>query len=305
MAATEVVDIAPHGDVLLQCGKQVGKGKILGLRVSSHIMSHGSPVFKALLAPKFKEGTTLATSSTVQVPLPEDHPEYMEVLCKIFHLRNDLGDRFEYIDLEEFAKLCESELRQVRLRSGQNDIMFSEYFGAAMTLRCADAAKRTATAFVYQTTSAAGIAELVRPGGSTLGAKYAMVHQAVCAAHLGISNYIDFFIDEQHNNRGVNGFCDAECTVSTRRVSSLLTQLKEAELWSSTTKGRTLEDLLRSMESLILHEPINMSACKLPGEHCAKALNPLGSEKWVFWEAASRIREMVEAMDFRELVDGS
>ncbi|KAK5680580.1 hypothetical protein LTS10_007513 [Elasticomyces elasticus] len=89
MAATEIIDIAPRGDVTLLCGEQVGDKKIIGLRVSSHILSYGSPVFNSLLAPKFREGTTLATTSSVEIPLPEDDPSHMIVLCNILHMRHD------------------------------------------------------------------------------------------------------------------------------------------------------------------------------------------------------------------------
>lgn len=57
------------------------------IRVCSYLLSPGSPVFKSMLDPHFKEGTTLATSSSVEIPLPEDNFEAMTTLCRILHQR--------------------------------------------------------------------------------------------------------------------------------------------------------------------------------------------------------------------------
>ncbi|KAK5734747.1 hypothetical protein LTR17_008677 [Elasticomyces elasticus] len=109
MAATNTVEIAPDGDVTLSCGEQVGDGNIVSLKVSSHILSYCSPVFRSLLSPRFKEGITLAATSSVEIPLPEDDPGHMTVLCNILHMRHDQSPSSvtNPITLAAFAALCD------------------------------------------------------------------------------------------------------------------------------------------------------------------------------------------------------
>lgn len=57
------------------------------IHVSSHLLSYSSPVFKSMLDPHFKEGMTLATSSSVEIPLPDDDFRAMTTLCRVLHLR--------------------------------------------------------------------------------------------------------------------------------------------------------------------------------------------------------------------------
>ncbi|KAK3668514.1 hypothetical protein LTR22_000808 [Elasticomyces elasticus] len=88
--AVKKVDIASDGDVILICSigdsnKQVSSYR---LRVSAGSLSTGSSVFKAMLGPRFKEGRQLASSVTaIEIPLPDDDPEAMIMLCRALHLQ--------------------------------------------------------------------------------------------------------------------------------------------------------------------------------------------------------------------------
>lgn len=87
--AETTVDIYPHGDVILACGSDYGDGKITTLRVSAAVLGLGSPVFKAMFKPHFKEGTDLfdqLSGVPLLIKLPEDDPLAMEVICTIMHL---------------------------------------------------------------------------------------------------------------------------------------------------------------------------------------------------------------------------
>lgn len=53
-------------------------------------MKRASPVFKSMLSSRFEEGSNLNQHGTVEVPLREDNPEIMVLICKILHHRNDL-----------------------------------------------------------------------------------------------------------------------------------------------------------------------------------------------------------------------
>jgi len=64
-------------------------------------------VFKALLSPRYAEGTTLATESTLQLPLPDDNGKAMAIICQIGHLSNDLPQNLEPSTAVEVAALCD------------------------------------------------------------------------------------------------------------------------------------------------------------------------------------------------------
>lgn len=71
-------------------------------------MSYASPVFKAMLSNRFKEGNQLASASTVEIPLPDDNAEDMQIICNVIHMRHDtvphiLGD----IKTLALAELCD------------------------------------------------------------------------------------------------------------------------------------------------------------------------------------------------------
>ena len=59
--------------------------------MSAAILSNASSVFKAMLKPRFKEGSALAvTTNAVEIPLPDDNARAMTIICQVMHLRNDL-----------------------------------------------------------------------------------------------------------------------------------------------------------------------------------------------------------------------
>ena len=107
MAQPEVADVDPAGDVVFICGDTskpiVGSTVCLAnttttpgntlpacsrVRVSSAIMSYASPVFKAMLNKKFQEGSNLATSSTVEISLPDENPQDMLIICHVLHMHH-------------------------------------------------------------------------------------------------------------------------------------------------------------------------------------------------------------------------
>jgi len=140
-------------------------------------MSYGSPVFKTLLGSRFRGGTALAISSTVEIPLPEDHPILMVVLCNIFHMRNDHVLKLDNISLKGLAQLCDKydcvlvarlvveRYILAALPSAKVDTL-ADYLDVAVTLHCADAVKRIAVVLVHQATTP--ITEIVGPIAAAL-----------------------------------------------------------------------------------------------------------------------------------------
>lgn len=98
--------IAKRGDVLLEPrheGKPVGT-----LLVSSHVLSLASPVFDDMFNGNFSEGQTLSTSSPKKIPLPDDDPEALILLCKITHLQtSQIAKIVPLGQFTDFAILCD------------------------------------------------------------------------------------------------------------------------------------------------------------------------------------------------------
>ncbi|KAK3648013.1 hypothetical protein LTR56_007713 [Elasticomyces elasticus] len=108
MAIPRVVEVDPNGDVFLLCGGEGADNETCSFRVSSQVLRLTSSVVQALLGPCFREGNTLATSATVEIPLPEDKPGDMQILCSILHMRHDQAvSVLSAKTILSFAMLCD------------------------------------------------------------------------------------------------------------------------------------------------------------------------------------------------------
>ena len=76
-------------------------------------MSCASPIFRIMLGSHFKEGTILATSGSMEIPLPEDDIDAMTIICRVLHGWHGAVDKqflcnYDYRrTLPEFLKLCD------------------------------------------------------------------------------------------------------------------------------------------------------------------------------------------------------
>lgn len=85
------------------------------------ILRHASSVFKAMLGPHFKEGNELATSSSVEIPLPDDDPYSMEAICYALHmLYDDAPSKLDALDLISVADHCDKYDIRVATRPAMN-----------------------------------------------------------------------------------------------------------------------------------------------------------------------------------------
>jgi hypothetical protein len=102
----EMVKIDSDGDVLFivsSCDKPTAR-----LLVSSKVLSLASPVFAAMFSPRFKEGSSLNPGCPSEVPLPEDDPEAMTLLCNCLHFRTDhIPRNVDFSLLKALAILCD------------------------------------------------------------------------------------------------------------------------------------------------------------------------------------------------------
>jgi hypothetical protein len=96
--------IDPRGDVTLHCTKE-GQAEVR-LRVSSKVLSVASPVFTACMRPYIRGTPTRGRSYSV--PLPDDDPEAMYILCNVLHFQHQRVPRTPDIPLlQELAILCD------------------------------------------------------------------------------------------------------------------------------------------------------------------------------------------------------
>ena len=119
MAEVEIIDVDPDGEVILICGcdetdhssdpsSDTRSKKTIKICVRAIVLTLNSPVFKALLSPRFKEGSELAANFTAEIPLPDDEGYAMHALCQVLHLRNkSFSDSMPYDELLKIANLAD------------------------------------------------------------------------------------------------------------------------------------------------------------------------------------------------------
>lgn len=101
----EMVKIDSDGDVLFIVSSDKPTARLL---VSSKVLSLASPVFAAMFSPRFKEGSSLNPGCPSEVPLPEDDPEAMTLLCNCLHFRTDhIPRNVDFSLLKALAILCD------------------------------------------------------------------------------------------------------------------------------------------------------------------------------------------------------
>ena len=88
-------DVDPAGDLVLKLGPV---DEPFLIRVSSKVLSLASPVFAAMLSPRFAEGQALEDSkgmvdSTTTIALPDDEPNAMSLICCTLHFQEDAAQR--------------------------------------------------------------------------------------------------------------------------------------------------------------------------------------------------------------------
>ena len=109
-ATPQAIDVDPAGDVVLMVGyKMTGdEDDETWLRVSSKVLSLASPVFAAMVSPKWSDSANKASSSEPQyIALPEDDPSPMEWICQILHFRKDVSTNKNIQFFVNVAQLCD------------------------------------------------------------------------------------------------------------------------------------------------------------------------------------------------------
>jgi hypothetical protein len=99
--------MAKRGDVILQLGKVgVGEG-VRNILVASMVLSLASPVFANMFDGRFSEGQNLSPNSPRIVPLPDDDPESIIIICKICHIQtSNLPVKLTATAFSKLALVC-------------------------------------------------------------------------------------------------------------------------------------------------------------------------------------------------------
>lgn len=104
-------DCDPTGDIVLKLGS---KDEATLIRVHSKVLSLASPVFAAMLSPRFAEGKALeknkrTVDSPTTIDLPDDDPEAMSLICRILHFKEEAARRICYpvLIIRNLADICE------------------------------------------------------------------------------------------------------------------------------------------------------------------------------------------------------
>ena len=129
---THSIDADPDGDLVLK----VGSGdEVTLIRVQSKVLRLASPVFAAMLSPRFAEGQALEDSkaivdSTTTIDLPDDDPTAMSFLCRTLHFKEDAAQRKLYSPgfLMELAMICD-KYNMLRALSPWSHIWMETYHG--------------------------------------------------------------------------------------------------------------------------------------------------------------------------------
>lgn len=97
-------NIDRRGDVILKVGPLGAKRSF---RVSSSVLSLGSPVFAAMLSSAFIEGNVPTDGSERTISLQEDNPGAVDTLLNILHLQSQNVTIWKFSSLEQLALLCD------------------------------------------------------------------------------------------------------------------------------------------------------------------------------------------------------
>ena len=77
------------------------------LKVSSKIMSHASPVFKAMFHPRFTGRAEFSSKDLLELSMPDDDCEAMVWMCFALHLQDLPEGRMPLVLLKKLAILCD------------------------------------------------------------------------------------------------------------------------------------------------------------------------------------------------------
>ncbi|KAK5692453.1 hypothetical protein LTR97_010762 [Elasticomyces elasticus] len=308
MTASDVIEIDPDGNVTLVCGGEATSNEVSKLRVSSTVLGLGSPVFNSLLAPRFAEGLELAKASHVEIPFPEDSPTDMAIVCSAMHLRHDRVPQVLTPDrVLSIAVLCDKygctlairPCSEVWVMSGLNSstpVDLGKFLTAAAILRNQDLVCRVCIQLLLK--AKGSISTTVESSQFKPEYLCAKLDEHLAKLKRKLATSVEYEISKQVKPYNTHGDCPNNCTVRSKRVTSLLGQFGSTRLWPVTTSFEgELETSLKSMEAIKTHEPIDIDECQR-GYKCEEHQNTMRDCGSALEKTASAVRAMVKGLDF-------
>ncbi|KAK5734976.1 hypothetical protein LTR17_008465 [Elasticomyces elasticus] len=324
MATAQVVEINPGGNVVLICGDKADPNESYAhlvssdeftdtqrrsprIRVSSTALSLGSPVFKALLAPRFAEGCQLAHSSTVEIPLPDDDFDDMALVCSILHHRNDrVPQELDADGVLRCAELSDKYGRALAVRSAVEAWILSDvqstsitdlgkHLVAAATVKNQKLLRSLSKQLLLRADTA--IHAIVPDGPFKPNSLCTELDRCLTTLQREVIAVVENLIDRQTmeetyaENPGLE--CPDDCTVIARRVTSYLKQLKTHELWPTHARCKALADSLDRLRHIRLREPKNIKAC---GRGCIVEFIEDDAEEMNAENETSKLQDLAEAI---------
>ncbi|KAK5951038.1 hypothetical protein OHC33_007791 [Knufia fluminis] len=86
--AFQTTEISRTGDIVLVVGEDTKTA--LRLRVESYMLRRASKAFDVMFGPRFGEGQNITASNPKDIPLPEDDPDMMKLVCHILHFQSSV-----------------------------------------------------------------------------------------------------------------------------------------------------------------------------------------------------------------------
>ncbi|KAK5129706.1 hypothetical protein LTR08_002950 [Meristemomyces frigidus] len=253
MASSEDVIVDPDGDVTLLCGDQSDERKCIKIRVSSALLQRASPVFKAMLSNRFREGNELSSSASVEIPLPEDEPDVMEILCNIIHMRYDGVPKsmdMDYARIVRFLQLCDKYACAPAVRPSASIWIRKTLVQSDNKTRCVllDMAKQIKDLELMRDVSRDIVMKSTENDGLPASLQ-AMRTNAMTT----IATHIDTKLENDMSAAQARVQGTHECLAAHRSLATLLGQLCMAQLWPIKAHGgKRVEELLSTLEALRL-----------------------------------------------------
>ncbi|KAF2724968.1 hypothetical protein K431DRAFT_343440 [Polychaeton citri CBS 116435] len=316
MAKSGTIPIAHDGDVILRVGggesKLIDGSNALNLRVSSHVLSNASRVFKALFSPRFSEGATLSSVGSVEIPLPNDEPESMRIMCAALHFKlKPEDDNISSPTLLSLARLSDKYDCAAALRH-----CFYTWFTEGDFWTLLATARAFNAAYIIQDH------RFVDKFGQNLIAKYRMPIRTTTPGLEGLPvevveeleikrhelrDEIYKFLEQQLEGLftiSMPGYeCPSDCPNEKIQFGQLAQELRNYALWPiSSLESTSLNEILSKLERVHLHEP-PYSSCpsySMYSEKC-KANNPSrkGFEAIGYHKKAHQVKSALHKITFK------
>ncbi|KAK5734745.1 hypothetical protein LTR17_008675 [Elasticomyces elasticus] len=255
MATTEVIDIAPQGDVLLLCGEEIGNTKM--------------------------EGATLADKATVDIPMPDDNAADMGLMCDIFHMRHDKVPRSLSVKrIMHSTELCDKYNCAIAMQPAFEawvDICLQWGLGSGDLAHLLIAASK----LNYEVLQAKievkllfkahkSISMIVKPEGvrlESICAKLDRTRQSLMERLSGtLEDVVDVLVQASEE---VEYDCNSDCPVHVTRLKTLLVGLRNAKLWPTNARSSILIEVIELMEHFYVCDPKGLEPCD--AHSCFKA----------------------------------